>query len=200
MKTLFKLSKYDKLTEYLVDRIDITNLISEKEIKILLNEKGGLYNCYPLSKHQLNYLENHLNLDGLDKYDCFLEFPGDWALETDDLVWTTDKSPITHQEADKAFASNDPEKIKDALIRTVFFDENPQRIQTKCLIYLDNENSDLQREAIIGLGHLARIHGKLDKTIVVPKLKALEKNSELIEVIEEALDDIEAFLDVKRQE
>lgn len=207
MRTLFKIVWYDKKTEYMVGQKDITDLVSEKEIKLLLNESNDLYGCYPLSKLQIQHLEYRLDIDLSEDYDYFLEFPGDWILDKKDTVWIpapasefTDKSPITHEEADEAFASNDPEKIKDALIRTVFFDDNPQRIQQKCLIYLDSEHPDLQREAIIGLGHLARIHGKLDKKLVVNKLKNLEKNSNFREEVEDTLDCIEEFLDVKRRE
>lgn len=103
-------------------------------------------------------------------------------------------NPISRDLAEKAFESNDTKKICDALIRVTYYDDDYNWVQKKCVGYLKSNDIDVKRLAIICLGHLARIHNKLDKKQIIPLLKALKSDKELGGIAEDALDDIEMFL------
>lgn len=207
MDTIIKLVWYDKKTEYMVNKKVITHLFSEPELRLLLGEKEELYACYSLTtQEQIDYIQKRLGMKFSDEYDYLIEFCGDWTLDLRDAIWIpapasefTNKDPIDRLEAEKAFLSKDPEKILDALIRVTFFDPEPFYIQQKCIECLKIDNIDLQREVLICLGHLARMHGKVNLAIITPLLDQLKENKELKENVEEALSEFEDYLTVKRQ-
>jgi hypothetical protein len=101
--------------------------------------------------------------------------------------------PMARQEAESAFSSGSPEQIADALVRVAFNDPDWRWVQEKCLTFLDNPTSDVRRLAVTCLGHLARIHGEIDRERVLPLLNILRKDDEVSGTVEDTLEDIEAF-------
>jgi hypothetical protein len=102
--------------------------------------------------------------------------------------------PITREEAEIAFTYNDPSSICDALLRVTYHDPDLFWIQDKCIEFVTFPDKIVQGLAVTCLGHLARIHGKLDTSKVIPILNGLRSDPEIGGRVEDALDDIEMFL------
>lgn len=82
-----------------------------------------------------------------------------------------------------------------ALIELVFADSDWRWLEAKCLELLDARDADLRGAAISGLGHIARIHGRLHRERVQETLKALADNEpDFAGRIEDALSDFDVFL------
>jgi|SRR6516225_3897304 hypothetical protein len=103
-------------------------------------------------------------------------------------------NPLNKQQAERAFASADTEKIVHALLGTTFHEPDWEWVESRCLQYLESPVPDLRNTAIICLGHLARIHRKLHKTKVVQELSKYLVDPDYSGRVEDALDDIEMFV------
>lgn len=76
--------------------------------------------------------------------------------------------PISRQEAEKEFDSNNPSRISNALLRITYHDSDWLWVQSKCLELINYPDRNVKSIAVTCLGHLARIHGTLDIDKVVP--------------------------------
>jgi hypothetical protein len=104
-------------------------------------------------------------------------------------------NPISREEAIAAFASGDLETICDSLVRITFHDPDWQWVQAQCIVWARHPNADVRGLAVTCLGHLARIHAKLDLERVSPLLKELVADPDVSPRVDDALDDIEMFVD-----
>jgi len=102
--------------------------------------------------------------------------------------------PIGIEAATMMLSSKNAALIIDALLRAVESIEDWHWLQDTCLRFVDDDDVWIARTAIICLGHIARIWGKLDKEKVLDKLAALKAKPELLGHIESAEDDIYCFL------
>ncbi|MFY1958364.1 HEAT repeat domain-containing protein [Achromobacter xylosoxidans] len=96
--------------------------------------------------------------------------------------------------AEDALASADVNVICEALVSIAFGSPDWRWAQDTCLSFLRNENPALRRLAATCLGHIARIHGQLDKEAVVPALRECLQDPEIVGKVEDALDDIRLFV------
>ncbi len=106
---------------------------------------------------------------------------------------------MTREEAESAFASNDPEQITFALVNAAFHDPDWRWVQDKCLDFTRNNFPEVRRMAATCLGHLARIHRILELNKVAPALKELLKDPErhVRGSAEDAMEDIKIFMNVE---
>lgn len=102
--------------------------------------------------------------------------------------------PITREEAGIAFASGVPEKLCEALIGLVYHDPDWKWLQDQCLALAAHSDVDVAGLAVTSLGHLARIHRKLDLEKVLPVLERYRTDPRIGGRVEDALDDIETYL------
>lgn len=105
--------------------------------------------------------------------------------------------PITRHEAEVAFASGTSREICMALLRLVYDDDEWQWIQDKCIELSKSPDIDVAGLAITCLGHLARIHRTIELDKVLPVLNELRANRELAGRVDDALDDVEMYMDVE---
>ncbi len=105
--------------------------------------------------------------------------------------------PITRSEAEAVFATGQPERILYALLSVVYHDPDWRWAQSLCLGYAHHANTDLRGLAITCLGHLARIHGVLNRELVLPVLCAALSDWEwaVRGKAGDAFDDIGMYLD-----
>jgi hypothetical protein len=96
--------------------------------------------------------------------------------------------------AEMAFSSSDENQICQALVSLAFHESDWQWVQNHCLEYLQSDNPNIAGISAICLGHIARIHRKLEKDKVVTALRQKLNNSEIAGVVEDALDDISMYL------
>jgi hypothetical protein len=104
-------------------------------------------------------------------------------------------SPIGRDEAEKIFANGIPEQICDALVAVAFHDKDWKWSQIQCLRFLSHTNPSVSGLAATCLGHIARIHHMLDRDLVVDALRNRLQDPEIGGRVEDALSDIEVFID-----
>lgn len=102
----------------------------------------------------------------------------------------------TQQEASKIFSKGSDDEICSALLGVVLAEEDWKWCQDQYLYYLHYPEIHIRRTAALCLGHLARIHRKLETEKVVNALKQVlnDKDRELVGIAEDALDDIAMFM------
>jgi hypothetical protein len=101
--------------------------------------------------------------------------------------------PISREAAASAFSSGDADRICHALISLAYHDGDWRWVQDTCLHFLRNDNPQISGVAATCLGHVARIHGILDKDKVVLALHTRLADHRIKGIIEDALEDIGMF-------
>lgn len=96
--------------------------------------------------------------------------------------------------AEAAFLKNDVEGVCTALISVAFYELDWKWAQDKFLHFLDNDNPEIRGLAAICLGHLARIHKKLEKEKVICALRNHLGDDLISGQVEDALSDVEFYL------
>jgi hypothetical protein len=104
-------------------------------------------------------------------------------------------APTSRVDAERALSSSSPEEVCDALLASALHDPDWRWVQEQCLRSLQHPSEDVRGLALTCLGHVARLHGRLDVERVLPALAALRAHPALAGRVEDALDDIEMFLD-----
>jgi hypothetical protein len=105
-----------------------------------------------------------------------------------------DVRPIDRGQAEAAFAGSDTASICDALVRVAFHDPDWRYSQSQFLEFLSHPNPEVRRLASTCLGHVARIHKKLDRNLVEVALRRLLADPEVAGSATYALEDIEMFM------
>lgn len=102
--------------------------------------------------------------------------------------------PLGRMKAEEDFNCGNVDKICHAMVSIAFYEEDWQWAQEKCLYFFMSDNNQLSSLAAICLGHIARVHGKIDKDKVIRILKTRLNEVELAGFIEDALGDIDMFV------
>jgi len=102
--------------------------------------------------------------------------------------------PRKRAELERHLRSDDPAVVADSLVAMAFHEDDWRWAQDVCLDFLENGNPDLSGLAATCLGHLARIHGRLDMEKVGPALTGRLNHPEIGGRVEDALNDIDMFL------
>jgi hypothetical protein len=100
----------------------------------------------------------------------------------------------TRADLESALASGDERETARALVGLVFHDDDCQWCQGKCLELLDHPSPAIRRIAVTCLGHIARIHRRLDVVTVMPALQRMRSDADLAGVVDDAVSDIETFV------
>jgi hypothetical protein len=106
--------------------------------------------------------------------------------------------PIAKDEAERELQSGDRDRVARAMLRLSLFDPDFRSSQELCLTQAQNADPWLRGVAAICLGHLARLHGTLDTARVIPMLQRLAEDPETAGKAQDALEDIEHFLGLRR--
>ena len=103
--------------------------------------------------------------------------------------------PYSQEELDVMLRSEDAEVATDALMYLCFNIDDPQWIQLKCIEAIKNHrDEDVRGLALTCIGHVARMHKIIDKSLVMPVLLEKLKHRTLSGRAQDALDDIEIFI------
>jgi hypothetical protein len=105
--------------------------------------------------------------------------------------------PISRPDAMVVLGSGNPKDMCKALVRLAFHDPDLRWVESLCIELTKHSTVEVQSTAILCLGHLARLHKALDLEKVVPLLIELRKDPLLSGRVDDAMDDIEMFLEVK---
>lgn len=90
--------------------------------------------------------------------------------------------------------SADARVVADALLSAALHDPELAWVQTECLRHLDHADLGVRASAVIGLGHLARLHRRLDLGVVLPRLEHLQGDPQLGGRVNDVMDDIQMFV------
>lgn len=101
---------------------------------------------------------------------------------------------ISKEEAAKAFASGDPERVCRALVSIAFYDDDWRWVQETCMSCLTDSNPQISGTAATCLGHVARIHRQIDKEEILVALRAHLQDSKISGRVSDAIDDIDMFV------
>jgi hypothetical protein len=101
--------------------------------------------------------------------------------------------PTKKDQAEKAFRGNKPEEIVRALLGVTWHVADWEWVQDRCLDFLDSPMPDVRNTAITCLGHLARIHKKLNRSKVLAALTGKLSDPQCSGRAEDAMEDIEMF-------
>ncbi len=103
--------------------------------------------------------------------------------------------PMARVSAIEAIQTGGPTDRADALVALAYHDPDLEFVQDLCLQLLaDDGDPSVQSTAALCLGHLARIHGRLDTTRAIPAIAAFAfGNPSLAGRAHDALDDIRMF-------
>lgn len=106
----------------------------------------------------------------------------------------TEIKPLNSDQVNEALRHGSINEKINALHSLSLHSDGYQFAQDKCLAYVDSDNLDLAKCAIACLGTIARVHKKLDKSVVVAKLNQIKNNAKLSGVVEDTLDDIDIYV------
>ena len=89
-------------------------------------------------------------------------------------------------------AGEQPSRVSALLVGAALHDPDWQTVQDLCLELLDGDPT-IAATAVTCLGHLARLHGEIDKDRVLPALAALADHPVIGKRAPDAIDDIDMF-------
>lgn len=103
---------------------------------------------------------------------------------------------FSEEEIKQAVVNNDVDKLLRNVISVALYSEDANMLKISCIMFSNHANFNLRGNSILGFGHVARIHNKLDKSLVKPIIeKALLDENEFVRgQAENAKDDTELIL------
>jgi hypothetical protein len=104
--------------------------------------------------------------------------------------------PRSKEEIESAISRNDADELSYAVISAALYSDDPSWAEGICLRLAKHEHANVRGNAILGFGHIARIHRRLDEQGVRPLLEtALRDESDYVRgQADAAADDVEYFL------
>lgn len=102
-------------------------------------------------------------------------------------------TPISRLEAEAVLAGNDLDLIRVALVRIAFTEPDYKWATFQCLNFCDHLDDEVRGVAVTCLGHIARVHGKIDTQTIVPILERLLLDPAITGRVEDAISDIKLF-------
>jgi hypothetical protein len=89
--------------------------------------------------------------------------------------------------------STDLNVVSDTLLYVCFNVDDIEWIQDKCIELLEHKDEDIAGLAATCLGHIARIHSRINKGKVLPVLQSKLQDTRLSGRVKDALEDIDMF-------
>lgn len=104
--------------------------------------------------------------------------------------------PIERDVAARAMASSNLDVTSNVLIRLALHDDDREWLEQTILPYLSNAHPWVRGNAAMALGHVARLHGRIDQRVVVPAIRRLldDPDERARGCAEDALDSIEDYV------
>jgi len=100
------------------------------------------------------------------------------------------------EEVEAALERNDPDELLHAVLAAALYSDDSHWSEEICLRLSGHEHFNVRGNAILGFGHIARIHGRLNENKVKPVIEAgLNDKSDYVRgQANAAADDVEFFL------
>ena len=108
---------------------------------------------------------------------------------------STNTPQYNKQKLEAMLRSEDMTVATDALLYLCFNIDDPEWIQVKFIDVIEkHRNDDVRGLAMTCIGHIARMHKVIDKSLVIPVLFEKLKHSTLSGRAQDAIDDIDVFI------
>jgi hypothetical protein len=107
--------------------------------------------------------------------------------------------PIERADAEAILAGADLDAVCVTLISLALYEPELSWVQYICVQHAKHESPYVRHGAIVGLGHLARIHRDKALLSAQPILEGLLKDPESAGVAGDALDDFKTFLKPRKR-
>ena len=104
--------------------------------------------------------------------------------------------PLSKDEIESAISRNDPDELLYAVLSAALHSDDATWAEEICLRLAKHEHFNVRGNAILGFGHIARIHQQLNEVRVKPLIEAaLRDESDYVRgQADGAADDVEFFL------
>lgn len=104
--------------------------------------------------------------------------------------------PRSKDAVESAMSRNDPNELLYAVLSAALYSDDPDWAEGICLRLAEHEHFNVRGNAILGFGHLARIHRRLNECRVKPLIEAAlrDKSDYVRSQASAAADDVEFFL------
>ena len=80
--------------------------------------------------------------------------------------------PWSREDIDKALRDDDSKALAYAVVAVSIYEKDWHYAQDLCVRLSSHSHSNVRGNAILGFGHISRVHGQLDQTIVQPIIEA----------------------------
>ena len=107
--------------------------------------------------------------------------------------------PISARQAERWFASGDPQKILRALLRLSLHGPDFAYAEKMALAYADHPDIWVRRNVATALSHVSRVHGSIDLDAVMTALVRLLDDPEVVNWADFALDEVEMYMNTDRR-
>ena len=102
---------------------------------------------------------------------------------------------LTEADVRAAVARNDPQELLIAVLSAALYSEDREFASGLCIHLAKHEHFNVRANALLGLGHIARIDRKLDKNAVGAVQAGLQDDHEYVRgQAENAKDDFDQYL------
>jgi hypothetical protein len=103
---------------------------------------------------------------------------------------------LSVEAVEAAIDRNEPQELLFAVLSAALYGSNPEWAEEVCRKLATHEHFNVRGNAILGLGHLARIHGRLERSITIPIIEAgmMDSHEYVRGHAHSAADDVEHFL------
>ena len=68
---------------------------------------------------------------------------------------------LTFSEIESAILRNEPRELSRAVLSAALYFDDPQLAQAICIRLSDHANANVRGNAVLGFGHIARVHRQL---------------------------------------
>ncbi len=119
---------------------------------------------------------------------CSQHLTVEWAEMAEKLIYEQPPE-MSREELEAEFASDDPERISNALI-AAFYTEPPDVVEGWCYRFAVHPGEAARRGAAMVLGNTAAVHGLRDFARAVSVLQELRQDPALKMHAEDSLDDV----------
>ena len=89
--------------------------------------------------------------------------------------------------------SKNKDDVINGLLSLTLYGDDWKIAQDTCLSLLEHEDIDVVKAAVIGIGHTARVHGKIGQSAITA-LNSKMNDEDLYGTIEDVFDDIDIYV------
>lgn len=104
--------------------------------------------------------------------------------------------PRSKDQVESAISRNETNELLNAIVSAALYADDPRWAEDICLRLAKHRNFNVRGNAILGFGHIARVHRQLNESRVKPLIEAaLRDESDYVrEQADVTTDDVEFFL------